>query len=971
MATKVTEAPDSDLSGDEYFAIVDPASPTGARVRKLSIANLAGYVQSLLTANVMPRNLIVDSLTFTPQSNVPASLQAGTMYFDVASGGLKVFDGTNAVPISTGAGTPVTPGGGTGGTGDTGGTPSPTAPKSITLSSANVLENSPQGFVIGTLAADQSGCTFSIVGGATTFFQIAGAQLQCSGIYLDYEAAHTRDVTIRATNGANLTFDKIFTITVQDVIEDNSTPLLGKQDAPGPYENINLDMPTVSNTGNRVSSLTPWTQITTNSAANVYRSGDTVILQGTNPVLEGYDFRMDGVSMGRVEPRSPNWTIRDCLFGPAGYVTIEVKTANAYGGTIEYNTFDGMKANNSHTTFFNSYVHIDHKRISYNKWINTPTDCITFDGAVSEIYFNFVRGMGYQTGAHPDFITANGGVPNQKRTVIGYNYIDLIGIDYDIEYQNAQIKIADGTSLRSNFLIMHNIYRGAAVQNQIADTLVSKIEFLDNWHYLIGGPPVYSGDYPVVNGRYGPFNAYYPGVYGSADIFITGAKEARTGGRAQTLNDFKQAVVGSFVDKAIPAGIPNKVSIASVDSAGNITVQSMTDAATYEYMVAVSGTVQLTDPQALSVTGSGTLSGKVALVPNAWNNVYVRGVNASGKPGPWSTYYQVASGVAAAPAAPGITGVPTIAGVPTVGQTLTATAAPMTGNPAAVPTYLWQRDTAGNGTPIDLTDTGLTHVIPSGEATHRLRIKQTGTNGVGSPAVAYSAWTSAVAAAAASTIGFVSRGTLGVSTVGDGSATKTATAGAPSGVTPGARLLRWVHCSDPASIVMQSGWTLVVKTDWFGVCGGALYTRIADGSSADTPTTISVPNLRAGDYLSDLVECYAGGSGAIDAFNVSNAGVDAATTYATGSIASKGANRLPVIGWFTEDTATNRSAVTGTAGTGFTETFEQSQSAAGTYKQCLAIDRGNALVGDGAVVTETRTFSAAPGAVSAITVLLY
>lgn len=40
MPTKVTDAPDSDLSGDELIAVVDPASPVGQRVRKIAIARL-------------------------------------------------------------------------------------------------------------------------------------------------------------------------------------------------------------------------------------------------------------------------------------------------------------------------------------------------------------------------------------------------------------------------------------------------------------------------------------------------------------------------------------------------------------------------------------------------------------------------------------------------------------------------------------------------------------------------------------------------------------------------------------------------------------------------------------------------------------------------------------------------------------------------------------------------------------------
>jgi hypothetical protein len=76
---------------------------------------------------------------------------------------------------------------------------------------------------------------------------------------------------------------------------------------------------------------------------------------------------------------------------------------------------------------------------------------------------------------------------------------------------------------------------------------------------------------------------------------------------------------------------------------------------------------------------------------------------------------------------PIITGVPTIAGTEQVGETLTATAAPSTGNPAPAITWQWER----SGTPISGA-TSETYLMVEDDAGETLTVVQTATNTEGS-----------------------------------------------------------------------------------------------------------------------------------------------------------------------------------------------------------------------------------------------
>ncbi len=97
-------------------------------------------------------------------------------------------------------------------------------PTNIALSSSSVAENSAAGTVVGTLSTTDADAgdtyTYSLVGGATTKFQISGSQLQVkAGANLDYETATSQSVTVRTTDSQGAFYDKAFTITVTNVNE--------------------------------------------------------------------------------------------------------------------------------------------------------------------------------------------------------------------------------------------------------------------------------------------------------------------------------------------------------------------------------------------------------------------------------------------------------------------------------------------------------------------------------------------------------------------------------------------------------------------------------------------------------------------------------------------------------------------------------------------------------------------------------
>jgi Ca2+-binding RTX toxin-like protein len=96
------------------------------------------------------------------------------------------------------------------------------APKSISLSSSSVLENV-AGAVVGTFSAPDPDAgdthTFEVLNPNSPFEVVNGVLKLKDGVSLDYEAAQSLSLKVRATDAAGLSVEQNVTVTVVDAIE--------------------------------------------------------------------------------------------------------------------------------------------------------------------------------------------------------------------------------------------------------------------------------------------------------------------------------------------------------------------------------------------------------------------------------------------------------------------------------------------------------------------------------------------------------------------------------------------------------------------------------------------------------------------------------------------------------------------------------------------------------------------------------
>ncbi|MCS7004733.1 MAG: T9SS type A sorting domain-containing protein [Cytophagales bacterium] len=103
------------------------------------------------------------------------------------------------------------------------------APTNILLSQSAINENNQIGDVVGTFSAIDPNTgdtfTFSLVSGTgstdNASFSIVGNQLKAAQVF-DYELKNSYSIRVRVTDNGGLSFEKVFTITINDV---NETPL--------------------------------------------------------------------------------------------------------------------------------------------------------------------------------------------------------------------------------------------------------------------------------------------------------------------------------------------------------------------------------------------------------------------------------------------------------------------------------------------------------------------------------------------------------------------------------------------------------------------------------------------------------------------------------------------------------------------------------------------------------------------------
>ncbi|MBD2465964.1 DUF642 domain-containing protein, partial [Oscillatoria sp. FACHB-1407] len=164
-----------------------------------------------------------------------------------------------------------------------------TPPNTLTLTSNQVLENSPTGTLIGQLvtsdpdAGDTS--TLTLVDDAGGRFQLVGDQLQVSdSTLLDFESGSSYAITVRSTDGDGLSLTETFTITLTNANEApnfTSTPItVGQTGTLYQYTIVTTDPDTGDTRTIRASALPEWLSLVDN--------GDgTAVLQGL-PVPGSY-----------------------------------------------------------------------------------------------------------------------------------------------------------------------------------------------------------------------------------------------------------------------------------------------------------------------------------------------------------------------------------------------------------------------------------------------------------------------------------------------------------------------------------------------------------------------------------------------------------------------------------------------------------------------------------------------------------
>jgi len=105
--------------------------------------------------------------------------------------------------------------------------PPNTAPTDIVLSAQSIPEMSNTGTIIGRLSAVDSALdyifSYELIDDAGGRFKIEGNQLKvANGALLDYEQTQFHVIRVKVTDEGGLSYEKAFTITVQDVTSDNN-----------------------------------------------------------------------------------------------------------------------------------------------------------------------------------------------------------------------------------------------------------------------------------------------------------------------------------------------------------------------------------------------------------------------------------------------------------------------------------------------------------------------------------------------------------------------------------------------------------------------------------------------------------------------------------------------------------------------------------------------------------------------------
>ena len=148
-----------------------------------------------------------------------------------------------------------------------------------------------------------------------------------------------------------------------------------------------------------------------------------------------------------------NVTIKNSLFNATGFHTI-YQVGGASGLKVEYNTFDGQKANNSNSDLV--YSDRGTTTIRNNEFFNVPSDALNTVGGVIEK--NYFSGAGYASGAHADGISIHS---TSSPVTIRQNYIDFTTpSDARVPVTNAAIKIVPHFGAVNDVTVEGNVLLG-------------------------------------------------------------------------------------------------------------------------------------------------------------------------------------------------------------------------------------------------------------------------------------------------------------------------------------------------------------------------------------------------------------------------------------------------------------------------------------------------------------------------------
>ena len=203
------------------------------------------------------------------------------------------------------------------------------------------------------------------------------------------------------------------------------------------------------------SSVSALKSVASGLPAGVSASGNAIAVSEAGAVLDSYDFRGYSISV-----QAHGVTIRNSLFDATGFHTVH-QEAGASRMVVEYNTFDGQKANID--THSDMVLSEEEATIRNNEFVNLPSDAVNTAGGLIER--NYFGGASYQSGAHADAISVHRTV---APLIIHENYIDYIDRKDAAQGSNAAIKIVshfgaiDDVTVDSNVLLGggYTIYTG-------------------------------------------------------------------------------------------------------------------------------------------------------------------------------------------------------------------------------------------------------------------------------------------------------------------------------------------------------------------------------------------------------------------------------------------------------------------------------------------------------------------------------